>query len=143
MVIAAVLVVNAFHGISTSAWTGWVWFAVTIGVILIWIYTVSYLNPSCGTLSKLIYSAGRLLRHTTFCLRSAGLVRLFMPHCKYQTPLLTRLRLQWERSLPVPFSILLVRHLLNLLHRHAPSICGQGIPGITHTERYRHSPYRS
>lgn len=40
MVIAAVMVVNAFHGISTSAWTGWVWFAVSIGVILIWIYTV-------------------------------------------------------------------------------------------------------
>lgn len=40
MVIAAVIVVNAFHGISTSAWTGWVWFAVTIGVILIWVYTV-------------------------------------------------------------------------------------------------------
>jgi len=42
MVIAAVMVVNAFHGICTSAWTAWVWFAVSIGVILIWIYTAVY-----------------------------------------------------------------------------------------------------
>jgi len=42
MVISAVMVVNAFHGLCTSAWTGWVWFAVTIGVILVWIYTAIY-----------------------------------------------------------------------------------------------------
>ncbi|KAF8315252.1 phospholipid-translocating ATPase, partial [Clavulina sp. PMI_390] len=42
MVISAVMVVNAFHGISTSAWTGWIWFAVSIGVILIWAYTAVY-----------------------------------------------------------------------------------------------------
>lgn len=46
MVIAAVMVVNAFHGICTSAWTAWVWFAVSIGVILIWIYTVPALPLS-------------------------------------------------------------------------------------------------
>jgi len=42
MVISAVMVVNAFHGLCTSAWTAWVWFAVTIGVILVWIYTAIY-----------------------------------------------------------------------------------------------------
>jgi len=51
MVVAAVMCVNAFHGISTAAWTGWVWFAVTIGVILIWLYTAVYsaLPPSLLT----------------------------------------------------------------------------------------------
>jgi phospholipid-translocating ATPase len=66
MVIAAVVVVNAFHGISTSAWTSWVWFAITIGVILIWLYTVSYMSTHFWwTLSEPIF-LGRLLRHTAF-----------------------------------------------------------------------------
>jgi len=42
MVIASVMVVNAFHGISTSAWTGWVIFAISIGVVLVWVYTAVY-----------------------------------------------------------------------------------------------------
>ena len=40
MAISAVMVLNAFHGISTGAWTWWVWFSVLIGVVLIWVYTV-------------------------------------------------------------------------------------------------------
>ena len=48
MIIAAVMVVNLFNGLNTYAWTGWVWFAVSIGVILIWIYTAVYsaIKPS-------------------------------------------------------------------------------------------------
>lgn len=48
MVISSVMVVNAFHGLCTAAWTGWVWFAVWIGVVLIWIYTAVYsaIKPS-------------------------------------------------------------------------------------------------
>lgn len=49
MVISAVMVVNMFHGITTSAWTAWVWFAVSIGIILIWVYTVS--SPSLNLLN--------------------------------------------------------------------------------------------
>ena len=41
MVVGAVMVANAFNGLNTAAWTGWVVFAVTIGPILIWAYTVS------------------------------------------------------------------------------------------------------
>ncbi|KAF8680867.1 Phospholipid-translocating P-type ATPase [Rhizoctonia solani] len=42
MVVATVMAVNAFNGLNTRAWTGWVWFAVTIGVILVWAYTAIY-----------------------------------------------------------------------------------------------------
>ncbi|CAE7183194.1 unnamed protein product, partial [Rhizoctonia solani] len=42
MVVATVMAVNAFNGMNTRAWTGWVWFAVTIGVILVWAYTAIY-----------------------------------------------------------------------------------------------------
>ncbi|CUA70090.1 phospholipid-translocating ATPase [Rhizoctonia solani] len=42
MVVATVMSVNAFNGLNTRAWTGWVWFAVTIGVILVWAYTAIY-----------------------------------------------------------------------------------------------------
>ncbi len=43
MVIGAVMVANAFTGLNTDAWTGWVWFAVVFGPILIWLFTVSSL----------------------------------------------------------------------------------------------------
>ncbi|CAE6428267.1 hypothetical protein ACGC1H_000702 [Rhizoctonia solani] len=48
MVVATVMCVNAFNGLNTRAWTGWVWFAVTIGVILVWAYTAIYslIRPS-------------------------------------------------------------------------------------------------
>ena len=41
MVIAAVLTANLFNGLNTNVWTGWVFFAVALGNVLIWIYTVS------------------------------------------------------------------------------------------------------
>jgi len=41
MVFAAAFAANLYNGLNTSAWTGWVFFAVFIGNILIWIYTVS------------------------------------------------------------------------------------------------------
>jgi hypothetical protein len=44
MVVATVMAVNAFNGMNTRAWTGWVWFAVSIGVVLVWAYTVSWFD---------------------------------------------------------------------------------------------------
>ena len=41
MVLAVVSVANLFNGLNTAAWTGWVFFAVSIGIILVWAYTVS------------------------------------------------------------------------------------------------------
>lgn len=48
MVVATVMAVNAFNGLNTRAWTGWVWFAVSIGVVLVWAYTAIYslIKPS-------------------------------------------------------------------------------------------------
>jgi phospholipid-translocating ATPase len=47
MVFAAVFAANFFNGLNTSAWTGWVFFAVFIGDVLVWVYTVCdfVLNP--------------------------------------------------------------------------------------------------
>ena len=42
MVFSAVFTANFFNGLNTSAWTGWVFFAVFIGDVLVWIYTVSH-----------------------------------------------------------------------------------------------------
>lgn len=41
-VIAAAMAVNMFNGLNTAAWTGWVWFAVLVGIVLIWAYTAIY-----------------------------------------------------------------------------------------------------
>jgi phospholipid-translocating ATPase len=43
MVLATVLIVNLFNGLNTTAWTGWVFFAVSFGVVLVWVFTVSEL----------------------------------------------------------------------------------------------------
>ena len=43
MAIAAVLTANLCNGLNTSVWTGWVFFATFLGVVLVWIYTVGNL----------------------------------------------------------------------------------------------------
>lgn len=42
MVLATVTIANVFNGLNTHAWTGWVWFAVSIGTFLVWAYTVCF-----------------------------------------------------------------------------------------------------
>jgi len=48
MAIAAVMVANLFSGLNIDAWTGWVYFAVAFGPILIWLFTIVYsvISPS-------------------------------------------------------------------------------------------------
>jgi len=41
MVFSAVLTVNMFNGLNTNVWTGWVFFAVALGNVLLWCYIVS------------------------------------------------------------------------------------------------------
>jgi hypothetical protein len=53
MVVAAVTTANLFNGLNTHAWTGWVWFAVLIGIILVWAYTVRLNTRHVGKLPKL------------------------------------------------------------------------------------------
>lgn len=40
MVISAVMTANLFNGLNTNVWTAWVFFATTIGIVLVWVYTV-------------------------------------------------------------------------------------------------------
>ena len=41
MAIGAVMVVTIFVGVNIATWTGWVFFALGIEILLIWVYTVS------------------------------------------------------------------------------------------------------
>ena len=40
MVISSVMAANLFNGLNTKVWTAWVFFSVSIGIILIWAFTV-------------------------------------------------------------------------------------------------------
>jgi phospholipid-translocating ATPase len=46
MVISAAMAANLFNGMNTRVWTGWVFFSVFIGIILIWAYTVRACIPT-------------------------------------------------------------------------------------------------
>ncbi|KAF8891341.1 hypothetical protein BD779DRAFT_1610652 [Infundibulicybe gibba] len=61
MVFAAVLCTNLFNGLNTNVWTGWVFFSVFIGIILVWIYTAIYSLISPGWIVTPIYGNYRFL----------------------------------------------------------------------------------
>ncbi|KAI0647599.1 phospholipid-translocating P-type ATPase [Trametes meyenii] len=42
MAIAAVMAANLFNGLNTHVWTGWIFFAVALGIVLVWAYTAIY-----------------------------------------------------------------------------------------------------
>ena len=46
MVISAVIAANLFNGMNTRVWTGWVFFSVFIGIILVFAYTVRPCIPT-------------------------------------------------------------------------------------------------
>ncbi|KAG2138285.1 hypothetical protein DEU56DRAFT_886925 [Suillus clintonianus] len=46
MVFATVIVVSLFNGLNTNVWTAWVFFAVFIGIIILWLFTASCLALS-------------------------------------------------------------------------------------------------
>lgn len=89
MAIAAVLAANLFNGLNTYAWTGWVFFAVAVGPVLVLAYTVSQHKVRRAMLGLTTSFPGYLLRDHP---------RLVLHAC---------LR---ERSLPLEICILLVRH---------------------------------
>jgi len=70
MAIAAVMVASLFNGMNTNVWTGWVFFAVFLGIVLVWVYTVSqHFVHTCMQdmlnciLGGLFYNFSRLVRH--------------------------------------------------------------------------------
>ncbi|KAI0823535.1 phospholipid-translocating P-type ATPase [Trametes gibbosa] len=46
--IAAVMAANLFNGLNTHVWTGWIFFAVALGIVLVWAYTAIYSIISPG-----------------------------------------------------------------------------------------------
>ncbi|KZT35488.1 phospholipid-translocating P-type ATPase [Sistotremastrum suecicum HHB10207 ss-3] len=71
MVISAVMVVNAFNGLNTYAWSGWVWFAVLIGPVLVWLFTVVYSAIAPGWFYTDVYGNNHYLFRAAyywFCL---------------------------------------------------------------------------
>ncbi|KAI0748707.1 phospholipid-translocating P-type ATPase [Daedaleopsis nitida] len=55
MVIAAVLAADFFNGLNTHVWTGWVFFAVALGIVLVWGYTAIYSIISPGWVATPVY----------------------------------------------------------------------------------------
>lgn len=45
MAISAVLVANIYTGFTATAWTWWIFFAVFVGIIVQWVFTVRYNEP--------------------------------------------------------------------------------------------------
>jgi phospholipid-translocating ATPase len=54
MVIGAVMVCNEFHGITTSAWTAWVFAAVCIGPFLVWAFTAVWTALPPNTIATFV-----------------------------------------------------------------------------------------
>ncbi|KAG9318662.1 hypothetical protein JVU11DRAFT_755 [Chiua virens] len=48
MVFTAVVAVSLYNGLNTNVWTGWVFFAILLGIALLWIYTAVYNSISPG-----------------------------------------------------------------------------------------------
>jgi len=61
MVISAAIAANLFNGLNTKFWTGWVFFSVFIGIILIWAYTAIYSIISPGWISTPVYGNDHFL----------------------------------------------------------------------------------
>lgn len=91
MVFAAVLTVNLFNGLNTNVWTGWVFFAIILGIVLVFVYTVLFLL--CPTVSMAHYFlAADIQFHQP---------RLVSDRCLWQQPIPVRLCLFLVMSAPL------------------------------------------
>lgn len=109
MAIVSVMVSNIFTGFSATAWTAWLFFAVFIGIIIVWVYTVRALYTSpfpLSTLTNPLLSKGNLLHCLTELLRNPPLR---------------------ERPLPLPIRLILVLHPSNALRLPRPSVLVQSV----------------
>lgn len=105
MVISAVIVTNLFNGLNTNVWTGWVFFAVFIGIVLVWIYTVS-LKLVLLVLRSVVLFVGDLF---------VDLSRMVCNTCL------------WEHLLPLPFCVFLALSSDHSVFGSTPSLLVQGI----------------
>ncbi|EMD38048.1 hypothetical protein CERSUDRAFT_113198 [Gelatoporia subvermispora B] len=61
MVFAAALASNLFNGLNIAVWTGWVFFAVALGPVLLWVYTLVYNALPPSELASDIYGNNHFL----------------------------------------------------------------------------------
>ncbi|KAF8447755.1 hypothetical protein L210DRAFT_940528 [Boletus edulis BED1] len=66
MVFAAVITVSLFNGLNTNVWTGWVFFAVFLGIVLLLIYTLVYNSISPGWFVTSVYGNNQFLFKSAF-----------------------------------------------------------------------------
>ncbi|EJD02206.1 phospholipid-translocating P-type ATPase [Fomitiporia mediterranea MF3/22] len=74
MVLSAVMVANMYNGLNTAAWTGWVFFALFIGIVLVWAYTAIYSIISPGWFYVPVYGNDHYLFHSAIFWLSIPLV---------------------------------------------------------------------
>ncbi|KAF9227701.1 phospholipid-translocating P-type ATPase [Gyrodon lividus] len=61
MVFSAVLAVSFFNGLNTNVWTGWVFFAVFLGIVLLLLFTLVYNSISPGWFVTDVYGNNHFL----------------------------------------------------------------------------------
>ncbi|CAA7271006.1 unnamed protein product [Cyclocybe aegerita] len=66
MAISAVLVANLFTGFNATAWTWWLFFAVLIGIIVQWVFTVIYSLISPNYAVTKLYGNNYYLFHSAY-----------------------------------------------------------------------------
>ncbi|KAK2466652.1 hypothetical protein APHAL10511_000910 [Amanita phalloides] len=66
MVFASVIAANLFNGLNTNVWTIWVFFAVFIGIVILFVYTAIYNTISPGWFSTPIYGNNIFLFHSAY-----------------------------------------------------------------------------
>ncbi|OCB86698.1 phospholipid-translocating P-type ATPase [Sanghuangporus baumii] len=76
MVLATVIVANLFNGLNTAAWTAWVFFAVSLGIVLVWAYTAIYSLISPGWFYVPVYGNDHYLFRSALFWLSIPLVTL-------------------------------------------------------------------
>ncbi|KAL1937625.1 hypothetical protein VTO73DRAFT_13011 [Trametes versicolor] len=53
--ISAVMAANLFNGLNTHVWTGWIFFAVALGIVLVWAFTAVYAALAPSLITTFIY----------------------------------------------------------------------------------------
>ncbi|KAH0830747.1 hypothetical protein J3R83DRAFT_2226 [Lanmaoa asiatica] len=61
MVFSAVVAVSLFNGLATNVWTGWVFFAILLGIVLLLLYTLVYDAISPGWFVTDVYGNNQFL----------------------------------------------------------------------------------
>ena len=108
------MTVDLFNGLNTHVWTGWVFFALALGIVLIWGYTVSPQRVVPARVLTSIPSLGHLLHYLARMVLDSGLR---------------------QRSLPLRVGLLLVLSAARDRPRVAPALHRQGLQVLIRAQR--------